>query len=99
MLDELWFALEDGWFAEEGWLAALLEAAWFALLVELALDGWLLDVLLVEALLASESPWTPSAARVCWSSSPAPEIPCCCWKLCSACFVCGPMMPSICPGS
>jgi hypothetical protein len=90
---------------DAAWLALLeeavspAEAVWLALPIEpeLALDegAWLA---LLEVLLAIGLPETPSAARVCWSR-PEPEMPCFCWKACSAFSVFGPMMPSIAPGS
>lgn len=112
LFDELWLAVE-GWLADAVLLeevelldaavllddaAVLLEAASLALLLMepgLALEGWFA---LVEVLLAIGLPETPRAARVCWSR-PEPEMPCCCWKACSAFSVFGPMMPSIAPGS
>jgi hypothetical protein len=90
LADEDWAPVEDAVLPDE--------AVWFALLPiepELALADWLA---LLEVLLAIGLPETPSAARVCWSR-PEPEMPCFCWKACSAFSVFGPMMPSIGPGS
>lgn len=91
--------LDATWLALLGEAVSPAEAVWLALLLiepELALeDGWLA---LLEVLLAIGLPETPRAARVCWSR-PEPEMPCCCWKAWSAFSVCGPMIPSIGPGS
>ena len=81
------FDEDDGWLEALDWLD---DAGWFD---EDA--GWLA---LVE-LEADAPPEMPSAARVCWSSEPDPDKPCACWKLVSAAWVFGPILPSIGPGS
>lgn len=83
---EDWFDDKDDWLADA--------ADWLA---DDEADGWLL---LVEPEAEAEAPpETPSAERVCWSSWPEPEMPCVCWKLCSAAWVFGPILPSTGPGS
>lgn len=89
LVDELlvlggWSLLAAGW--------SLLAAGW---LLEVA--GWLLDV--VESADAEASPEIPSAESVCGSRLPEPDRPCADWKLCSAAWVFGPILPSIAPGS